>query len=231
MTIWTTTSRPVRQVAPSDAPWSIPKAARRTWANAYNTANRLLGAGRPKHLPRYSPGDIAAKVVADLYRSGRKRTMPGPSKMPKPGGLVYLGGPLLGVYIAGDDGRIRVHRFPRPPGYWSKKLSAVVAFPGLRHPPPTISAMTAPRLLALYEQWHDGKFPRGLSRMKLQHQPCLGRAYSCVATVYVSDKFDDDGQYVNYIHVHDKGVLARFSKRGILIRGGRLALTKDGLIH
>lgn len=233
MTTSTKNSRGLRRVSADDAPWGIPKAARRVWANAYNTAERLLGRGRPPRLPRYDPGKIAKKVVGDLYRDGRKRRMPGPSSMPKPGGLVFMGGPLAGLYLAGDDGRIFVQKWGRsgPDAFWSAKLSAVVAFPKDELPPPTISAFTAPKLLELYEQWHDGKFPRGMSRLPIEQQPQLGRAYSCVATVYISDKFDEDGEYVNYIHVHDRGVLGRVGKRGIMVRGGRLALTNDGLIH
>jgi hypothetical protein len=106
----------------------------------------------------------------------------------------------------------------------------VVCFPNTKIGAPIESPYTAPKLCDLYEEWHDGKEPIGLSRPTVP-DPKLPAPRICVATQYVSDKFSDDGDFTNYIHVHDKGVWCWLGSSVKMVRGGRLALTRAGLIH
>ena len=216
------------------APWTLPDRERAVWDRTHGDIERLQAR---ELFPEWaSPRKIAKKAVKDLFVDGKRRRLPGPKRLPDPGNSIDLGpngGGLLGLYTVNDQGVVKMRRWKTtgrlPPCLWSKKLKGVVCFPGVQLPAPTMSAYTAPALLELYEEWHDGKEPLGVSRVNVPKAE-LGPGQPALAIVYRSDKFSDDGDMTDYMHVLGPGVTAWVGKKGILVRGGRLRLTAGGLV-
>lgn len=168
--------------------------------------------------------------------------------MPNPGQTAFLG-ELLSVDSAEVDdhghltGNVRVIQWPRgrgPAMLWSPRLDAVVSFPGEPIAPPMVELTEADRSAAdVYRTWTRGRPPYGKGAMR-QPAPPMRLYGPAIATLYASDKFHDRGRppIRPYLHHHDKGVELWVSSesgagRGritaIMVRGGQLRVTEDGL--
>lgn len=186
-------------------------------------------------------GHVSSKIVDDLWtRSGRSRTLTKPRVIPNPGNMVWLGYTISLQYFDPRSREIivRKHFPPLTDCLWSPKLQAVMVYPGLRIPPASMMPETVPKLLKIYQDWHDGKYPKnGVSRVNNIPGPRVRKVYPAAAIVYRSDKFDADGEWVDYIHHHDDGGDGRPGPMvydggtAWMLRGGRLVLTPDGLDH
>ena len=206
---------------------TLSRVQRRVYDNAYAQAE--VAYTREQALP----DDVAWTIVTGLFDGDRRRRMPKAQRMPDARGLVMLG-ELVEVHVADPEGNLLRHQWPgrHPACLWSHDLQAVVSWPNLDLPTEGgLDPQLMPELVEVYETWHAGRKPRGLHTVRLP-TPLLPAAEVAVATLYRSDKFDRKGQLVPYIHHHDPGgVLARCSDRGVLVQGGKLKLTRGGLVH
>lgn len=214
------------------APGGMTELQRTVWDAVYWRAEHLYGGEWSAH--------VADKICADLWTStGRARAQPNRVKLPDPGDMIWLGYAMsLQYFDPSSPDLLVVHKFTTMPDcLWSPRLQAVMVYPRLVLPPPTVMPEDVPKLLRLYRTWHEGKYPkRGASRVQLP-DPTPRAIYPAAAIVYRSDKFDKDGVWVDYIHHHDKGArgqpgpMVYDGGSAWMLRGGRLELTADGLIH
>lgn len=218
------------------------------WAKLEANALRLYSAHWKKNgkNPASHARDVANAVTLSVYKRAlifgttARRRLPRERKMPNPRGCAFLG-KLHSVHFArmvagrptGEIGVVLVP--PSTDCLWSPRLAAVVAFPGQRLGPPIEKAARVPEAAAIYRIWHKGREPWGASRMRMP-DPRFADAQPAIATGYVSDKFSDDGELVEYLHHHEQDVFCWWGPPGastpqaILVRGGRLAVTAGGLI-
>lgn len=213
-----------------DPPMGFPEAAEPRWEKLYRQAADLYGA-------EYA-GHVATKLSYDLVNraTGRARPRPVPGKLPNPHGMIGLGYTLqvTGVYW-GEDTIVSPLRLHAPFCLWSEHLHAVLSFPGLKMPAPVMSPHQVPELLRLYRTWHNGKDPKiGASRVRVP-DPVFTDVLAGAIIAYSSDKFDADGDFHTYVHHFElgprgqPGPLVYVSRECIMVRGGFLRLTRDGL--
>lgn len=214
-----------------DAPTDLPAPAVRRWEALHAQAADLYGQQYAAH--------VATKLVYDLWSShtGRPRPRPTPGQLPQRRlGLVGLGHTIeiAGVEWGGSK-IVSAKKLRLPICFWSHELQAVLSFPGLKVAPPVMSAYEVPKLLSLYRTWHDGKDPKiGASRGTVP-RASFDRVLAGAIIAYSSDKFEPNGKYVTYVHHFElgrrgePGPLIYVAKDAIMVRGGKLRLTADGL--
>lgn len=204
-----------------------------TWIRAYEASKFLFD-----DVQEWRDEDneiVANRIVADAYHRKRKVFSFGSaSKMPNPGPSSLALGTMLELFTWDvHKEAIRVFEFNKssaPPLLWSWRHKACIAMPGRKLPPVTYKGTDFPKAYRLYRKWAMGKFPKGASKYKIP-RIALSPPMIAVAISYRSDKFHDDGDFHNYIHHFEKGVLARVNPRGrgFFVNGGKLQLTKHGL--
>lgn len=214
------------------APSRLSPAQTRIWERLYKESVYLYGQRWGAH--------VANKISGDSWTAGGKpRAAPRRSRLPDPGGMIWLGYTVSLQYYDPETRKpIAVKNFKQLPDcLWSPRLQAVMTYPQLKLPPATESEHSVPELMRLYRKWHNGKSAKhGVSRVQVPDPvPCS--IFPGVVIVYRSDKFDADGDWVDYIHHLDPGSRGRpgpmvyKSSSAWMLRGGRLALTSGGLVH
>lgn len=217
-------------------PMGLTDAQREQWEDIYDQCTRA--GNRERAWDDEWSSHVANKLHQDTWtRSGRRRHLPAPGRLPQPGNMIALGFFLDANYYYPETGSILILDEKRrlPVCLWSEQLRAVLVFPKMRIPRAEVSSASLPALLRLYRKWHDGKDPKdGGSRIRFPDYK-FDAVYPCVATSYRSDKFDAVNEYVDYIHHHDRGAgdghgpLIYISRECIMIRGGKLRVTSGGL--
>ena len=219
-------------------PRGLTQAQRQQWERTYVQSEAIAAKGVWGKDGSDWPAHVATKVHRDLRTpSGRPRALPRPGILPNPGDMIGIGFAVDVQYYDDASKRIETTTFPLPVCLWSERLQAVVIFRRMAIPEANIAAQSMPQMLALFRRWHDGKMPKAGGSELVYHAPFFTAVYPCVAETYRSDKFDDDYEYVDYVHHNDPGPsgqhgpLLYLGPDCAMIRGGRLALTSRGLIH
>ena len=199
-------------------------------------------------IPGYE--DYDAQLTANAAAAGwysrsswlgswRKNTVRGLLRCPSPGNLLNLtpnGGTFLSVEFVDAKGKVwtdGVEGRETTALLWSDDQQALYIFPNMElkkcEYPPTV------REARLMEVWAEGR-PATCSSHYKWPNPSLPHAAPGICVSYRSDKFTH-GRPRNYIHHTEEGVKTYFARppRGksaptaIMIRGGKLRLTPDGL--
>lgn len=221
------------------APWYLTKPHAALWERLYGQAEEIAYSGRWGKHGITLPAHVATKICDDLWtRSGANRVLPKPeSRSLPPGDMISLGYAVEVQYYDARTKAIETMSFRLPTCLWSDQLQAVFVFTRLKIPQATMPAAAFPEMLALYRKWHDGKMPKhGVSIVRYP-APAFTSVSPCVAVTYRSDKFDENNEFVDYVHHHDRGASGNLGPMlfagpdCVMIRGGRLALTSEGLIH
>jgi hypothetical protein len=212
---------------------SAPLAKHHLWRRIYDASMDYT------EIDGYGPSDaeLTADAVTDTFWTGsRRRALRGLARMPRPGNLLNIGC-FLSVEVANEQGTIVIHRFgpqDRVPLYWSEDLQACLVLPYLR----TTKCVYRPtaREDRLARVWARGRPATCAKLCNAVPAPPFPIARATVAVSYRSDKFTH-GRPRHYIHHTEAGVKTYFARapRGkpaptaIMIRGGKLCLTPDGL--
>lgn len=214
------------------------------WEEVYQTARATY-----TEIPGYD--DFDARLTADAaanswyeskgWLSGhRKRPMHGLPKMPAPGNLLNLTHGrtcgFLSLESVNDRGIITSRGFDQSdeiPLLWSEDLRALFVFPYLNKNAPCLMPPTK-RENKLAKIWAKGR-PAKCSQLQMLPSPPLPVVFPGICISYRSDKFTH-GVPKDYIHHFGANVRCYFSSMGngrapqaIMIRGGELRLTKDGI--
>lgn len=181
--------------------------------------------------------ELSADAVTETFWTGsRRRALRGLPRLPRPGNLLDIGC-FLSLDVADENGTVVVHKFApsdRVPLYWSEDLKACLVLPYLR----TTKCVYRPTLREdqLAQVWARGRPATCAKLCRVVPAPPLPTVRATVAVAYRSDKFTH-GRTRPYIHHCEAGVKSYFARppRGksaptaIMIRGGKLRLTPDGL--
>lgn len=199
----------------------------RAWNTAYREAVRCYARGDIDDWTDDDTIEVADRLAKERPR-GSAMVLPAPGRT-----AVYIGQFLALDLWDPSKRRIIQYRYPKrsaPPLIWSCTRKALYALPGRPIPKPTVSAYTFPAALEAYRGWNQGKYPRGASRYYFPPVR-LGRPLVAVAVGYWSDKFGKDGEFREYIHHHERGVMGWVGNGAFFVRGGKLTLTPEGLDH
>lgn len=223
-------------------PRYAPLGAHHLWREVYDTA-RAQYATIPFTGPGYSDADAELTADAALvgwYSRGRgrwrKRIHRGLTRMPRTGNLLNIGC-FEWLHCVDDKGAITVHRFSpgdQVPLYWSEDLRACFVLPHLK----LTECRYAPtaREAKLAKVWAKGRPATCSHKARNVPSPPLPKVEPGIAIAYISDKFTH-GKPIEYIHHFHENVLCYFARPpaghsspvAIMVRGGNLRLTPDGL--
>lgn len=212
------------------------EAREQMWRRVYHKAREVYG-----DVPGYAEND--ARLTADAAASGwyvssswlglshRRRRLHGLARMPKPGNLLELGRFLELEWVM-PEGEIRGLKIETPI-WWSHSKQAIFILPHLERGPCTLPPRRTENALA--QMWQKGRPAVCSSPIRVQPRP-MPAVYPGIQISYSSDKFTH-GRAIPYIHHFGPGVLCYFSHEpfgasrapDIMIRGGRLRLTKHGI--
>lgn len=212
---------------------SAPLGAHHLWRNVYDYA-----AAAYTHIDGYDLRDAeltADAALAGWYSGRRRRLLRGLPRMPRTGNLLNIGC-FISLSTTDVDGTITTHSYSaadRVPLYWSQDLRACFVLPRLR----TTQCVYRPttRENSLAKVWAKGR-PAKCGRIAPNvPAPPLPQVQPGIQISYLSDKFSH-GDSKDYIHHFEPGVLCYLARsqghsepRAIMVRGGKLRLTKDGL--
>lgn len=212
-----------------------PLGAHHLWRSVYDYAVRAY---TPIDGYELEDAELTADVAVSGWYTGhhRRRIHRGLPRMPRPGNLLNIGC-FTQLEIVDPDGSITLHSFStgdRVPLYWSEDLHACFVLPYVR----TTRCVYRPtaREGRLARIWAKGR-PATCSRVAPNiAAPPMPFVQPAIEISYVSDKFTH-GEPIPYIHHLEHGVRAYFARpprgrtapRAIMVRGGNLRLTADGL--
>ena len=201
------------------------------WREVFDYSRKVF-----EEIPGYDKRDselTAHAAVAGWFTpAGRRRTPSRPIRMPKLGPLARIG-ELRALWAVARDGVITRHVMSGVDLLWSPRLKACAAFPGGFS---KVDSCRAPRVLdRVLKTWARGRGVRWANCVDVQ-LPMLGAGVPLLAIEYSSDKFSH-GRQQRYVHHCEAGVMLRVSTKkttqgapsALLVRGGRLRLTKSGL--
>lgn len=212
----------VRTEPPS---WASPR-ARVLWDTTFLCAEREYGP-MVKDWGTQDSVDTANTALRNLERRGV--TEPSEARFPDPGDLAAIG-VFIEVDVVQADGTILACGFKqsdRIPMLWSPSLRAVFVYPGVKDF--TCDTKPTPQLRRVIRTWTRGRQGARCASERTMPRPAIVTKWPAIAVTYFSTKF---GSPKRYIHHHDPGVWASRSAGKspcIMIRGGRLRLTSDGL--
>ena len=210
---------------------SQPLAVHDLWRRVYDYS-RATFEKIPDYFERDSQLTAHAARLGHFHESGRRRAPRRPIKMPKLGPIAQIG-ELRALWSVDADGQIDHTTIADWSLVWSPSLQACAGFP---KPLALSERARAPRVLdRVLKTWAEGRGVRW-SRVVELPEPRLCAGVPLLAIEYSSDKFSH-GRPRRYIHHCEPGVVLRVSqtqtKRGepsaVLVRGGALRLTADGL--
>ena len=210
---------------------AAPLGAHHLWRNVYDFSSSAY-----THIDGYDLRDAeltADAAVAGWYAGRRLRVHRGLPRMPRPGNLLNIGC-FLNLATTDPDGTVTFSGFSpldRIPLYWSEDLRACFILPYIRTT--TCIYRPTPREDRLARVWAKGR-PASCAKLASDiAAPAMPDVAPVLAISYRSDKFTH-GKTLEYIHHVENGVLCYFARphsapRAIMVRGGKLRLTKDGL--
>jgi len=220
---------PVRMSPEAEALWRrVYEKARRMWVgnlDEYEDHDAMLTANAA----------VATWYTRDRGRWSRRALDQKLGRMPEPGTLFLLGR-FKGIDTVTATGDIVTHAFDPGPGetlpalLWSQDLAACFVFPFMRLGDCTLKIPA--REGKLVAMWNKGRPAVCAAPAEHPRNSVLGRPQPALTTSYSSDKFTH-GSMREYIHHHDAGVMLYASSepvpRVLMLRGGRLRVTPDGL--
>ncbi len=211
----------------------------RMWQRVYLKSRELY-----MPIPEYEDAD--ARLTANAAASGWYRRTPagghtqrrhgGLAHMPQPGNMLTCGA-LLELEWVMPSGEIRGFSFPasdKMPMLWSDSKQAIFVLPFMKRTACVFEPRKRENELA--KVWAKGRGAVCASGANYAI-PRMPVVYPALQISYQSDKFTH-GRQKNYIHHFGPGVLAYFSQepygssrapQAVMIRGGKLSLTKHGI--
>jgi hypothetical protein len=197
------------------------------WAQTYVDALTYT-----RRVPEYYEED--AKLTADVVARTRRQGCSPLRALPYPGDMTELG-IFQGVDYVDRDGHIWTEQYTftdRKILMWSRSLRALIVVPGMK-----VSSCDQPPVpedSRVLRTWTGGR-RGGRCSMRPHIRPTpLPRCFPGVAVSYWSDKFNKQGEMVNYIHHFDSvGVKVWLGPgsppQAFFVQGGKLRIETHGI--
>lgn len=198
------------------------------WWKFYNRAMSCY-----RHVEDYGPSD--AMTTANAAVRGLSGLPRAAGDFPDPGDLLSLG-LCLEIDTAEPGGAFGVMSWTPSDGvhlWWSSRLKACLVYPKLQLRDARCRIAPTRSEHALVRKWTDGNYGARSVCEARPPTPPIAKCSPAIAVTYRSRKFSPNGTLTTYMHHHDPRVVVYESAgrvpEAIMIRGGRLRLTRLGL--